>query len=296
MSANISRVEVSNERLSPKILKSFIFSQGENMQTGYRLKERYVYDYEIEFFTYSKGSMVIDDKLYPISKGDIVFRKPGQFTQGTMPYSCYIACIDMLGNTGKDLLGYDFYSEQNFQNYCINPLLEAIPSVYHPVHEKKYYYLFDSILKEFINPSQGAELILKSYTLNLIYQLYHDVSDPLTNSSMTFTPHFKMIKRVMEHIEKNLEKKILLSDMAKLSDLSPNHFHRVFSQTTGFTPNEFITKLRIDRAKDLLVRTNSSVSEISLQCGFENIPYFSYLFKKQVNLSPGEFRKRHSFI
>lgn len=296
MDANINRVEVSNESLSPRILKSFIYSQGENLQKGYRLKERYVYDYEIEFFTYSDGSMFIDDKHYFIKKGDVVFRKPGQYTQGIMPYSCYIACIDMLGNTGKDPLGYDFYAEQSFQNYCVNSLLEAIPPVYHPVHEKKYYYLFDSILKEFINPSKGSELILKSFTLNLLYQLYHDVTDPLTNSSIPYTPHSNVVKRAMEYIEKNLDKKIPLSVLAELSDLSPNHFHRVFSQTTGLTPNEYITKLRIDKAKDLLVRTNSPVSEISLQCGFENIPYFSYLFKKHINMSPGEFRRRHSFI
>ena len=50
----------------------------------------------------------------------------------------------------------------------------------------------------------------------------------------------------------------------------------------------FITKLRLDKAKDLLIRTDLTISDISAKCGFDNIPYFSYLFKKQIKLSSGE--------
>lgn len=290
------RISVSNEDLSPKILKSFIFSQGKNMPQGYKLKERYVFDYEVELITYSTGSMIIDNTHHIINKGDIVFRKPGQYTQGIMPYSCYIVCIDILGNTGKDPIFYDFHKKQVFQNYCENSILEAIPSVFQPAQEKKYRFLFDSILQEFINPSTGSELIIKSHILTLIYQLYHDATDPLSDNSVPLSAYYSMIKEVIEYIDQHLENKISLSVLAKLSDLSPNHFHKIFTQTMGKTPNEYITKLKMDRAKDLLIRTNSPVSEISILCGFENIPYFSFLFKKHVGQSPGEFRKRHSFI
>jgi len=64
----------------------------------------------------------------------------------------------------------------------------------------------------------------------------------------------------------------------------------------NITPNEYITRLRLDKSKELLVKTGLPVYEVALQCGFENIPYFSYVFKKYLNVSPGEFRKRHNYI
>jgi AraC-like DNA-binding protein len=110
------------------------------------------------------------------------------------------------------------------------------------------------------------------------------------------SPHYGTIKRVIEFIEKNIGNRILLNDLSQLTDLSPNHFHKIFTETMGITPNVFIIKMKLDKAKELLIRTTLPISEISSLCGFENIPYFSYLFKKQVELSPGEFRKRHSYI
>ncbi len=291
-----AEIECQNKDLSPIVLKSLYFTQGANMPLGYRLRDRYVYDYELELIVFSEGAMVIEDQTYSIRQGDVIFRKPGQYTQGIMPYSCYFACMDLLSNTGKDPYSYDIYNEQKFQNNLINPIIESIPTIFHPPHPEKYQFIFDSILKEYISPSPGAELILKSYALNLLYMLYQDCINPLINKTVPMSPHYGTIKKVIEFIDDNIERKILLNNLAALTKLSPNHFHKVFSETMGITPNLFITKLRLDKAKDLLIRTDLPVSDISAKCGFDNIPYFSYIFKKQIKLSPGEFRKKHSYI
>lgn len=64
----------------------------------------------------------------------------------------------------------------------------------------------------------------------------------------------------------------------------------------GVTPNEFVTKTRLEKEKDLLVRTDTSVAEIAVQCGIENTPYFSYVFKKQIHLTTGEFRNKYKYF
>jgi AraC-like DNA-binding protein len=296
MQITVDSPNAANEELSPKVLKTILFSQGTNYPKGYRLKERYVFDYELELIVFSKGSMIIGDIEYPISQGDIVFRRPGQYTQGIMPYCCYLICADMLGNTGKSASSYDIYKEQDYQYNYTNPVINAIPAVSHPPHIERYHHLFDSVLKEFINPNQGSELILKANVLNILYQLYQDSINPFISSTIPLSPHYSSIKRALDFIEMNSEKKIVLRDLSELSNLSPNHFHRIFTQTMGMTPNTYITKIKLDKAKELLIRTDLQISEISVRCGFENIPYFSYLFKKQTNLSPGEFRKSHSYI
>jgi AraC-like DNA-binding protein len=292
----IKKATVNIEDFAPRVLTAAFFNYVDRLPKGYRLQERYVYDYEFEFITFSNGSMIIDSKLYNIKKGDIIFRKPGQYTQGIMPYSCYLICVDLLNNTGKNPINYYIYNKQDFQNYCINPILEKIPTIFHPINMERSLRIFDSILKEFITPSPASDLFLRGSILNLIYYLYHDSIDPFINNSIPLSPHFSSLKSVIEYIENNLENRIMLNDLSKMANLSPNHFHRIFTSNVGITPNEFITKCKLDKAKKLLTQTSLSVAEISAKCGFENAPYFSYVFRKNTTLSPLEFRKRHSYI
>jgi AraC-like DNA-binding protein len=70
----------------------------------------------------------------------------------------------------------------------------------------------------------------------------------------------------------------------------------LFTKTMNITINEYITILRLEKAKGCLVTTDSSISEIALECGFENIPYFSYVFKRRVNVSPSQFRKKYRYL
>jgi AraC-like DNA-binding protein len=104
------------------------------------------------------------------------------------------------------------------------------------------------------------------------------------------------VKRAKEYIDANLKQKISLAKLATVANLSPTYFHKIFTDTLGITPTEYTTKVRIDKAKELLVKTNLPVYEIALECGYENIPYFSYIFKNKINIAPGEFRKRHSYL
>ncbi|HEX9061881.1 MAG TPA: AraC family transcriptional regulator, partial [Clostridia bacterium] len=239
MNIDITKTKASNEQLSPRVLKSFSFTQGLSLPLGYRLRERYVYDYEFELILFSNGSMLIDENEYPVRKGDIVFRKPGQFTQGIMQYSCCLVCLDMLNNTGKNAADYDFYKEHVYQNYIINEILDSFPPVFNPTNTEKYRFLFDSILEEFINPSLGSELVQKASALNLIYQLYHDVTNPFLNTSIPLSPHYAKIKQVIEYINNNIEKKMMLEELSSISGLSPNHFHKIFSKTMGTTLNSY---------------------------------------------------------
>ncbi|MCX8130455.1 MAG: AraC family transcriptional regulator [Clostridia bacterium] len=296
MNPNVSQVHISMEDFSPKVLRSYFLTSGTELPKGYKFSKRNVYDYEIEFFLDSNGAMVLDDKVYPVQYGDVAFRKPGQTTQGIMQFNCYLICVDLLGNTNKNSDTYDFIKEQEFQNYYINPVLESIPPLFHPPMGKKYQFLFDSLLKEFINPGKTSAMLLKSYLLQLISELYLDSCDPLLNGIVPLSPYYAVITKVVEYIKHNFQNKLTLSNLAELAGLSPNHLHKVFTRTLGITPNEFITKIRLEKAKELLVKTSLPISNIALNCGFENTPYFSFLFKKQLSFTPGEFRKRYNYI
>jgi AraC family transcriptional regulator len=296
MESQVETVEVLINDISPKVLKTSLFTNGMDMAEGYKYRKRKVYDYEIEFFLTSNGSMLIDETIYPIRKGDIVFRRPGQITQAIMPYSCYVIFIDLLGNTGKDCENYDFERKQEFQKNYTNEMLNSIPPVFHTSFYDRYFYLFDSVLKEFINFNEVSSILLKSQILQILHQLYTDIKNPFTNGFIPTSSHYLILKKVVEYIQNNIQENLNLKKLAEFSGLSPNYLHMLFKKTMNITINEYIIMLRIEKAKGCLVTTDSSISEIALECGFGNIPYFSYVFKSRVNASPSQFRKKYRYL
>ena len=84
---------------------------------------------------------------------------------------------------------------------------------------------------------------------------------------------------------------VYLPDVAAQANLSPFHFLRVYKQTYGETPHEFLTRLRIERAKTLLARGSHNVTEACFEVGFSSLGSFSSLFAYRVGLSPSEYRR-----
>lgn len=89
-----------------------------------------------------------------------------------------------------------------------------------------------------------------------------------------------------------LAEELTLADLSLEAELSAWHFLRAFRAAFGETPHEFLTRLRLERAKDLLTVTGRPVTDICFDVGFTSLGSFSTLFRRQVGLSPAEFRRR----
>jgi AraC-like DNA-binding protein len=97
--------------------------------------------------------------------------------------------------------------------------------------------------------------------------------------------------RARDYLAANFNERISLGDAAALAELSPFYFHRLFAETFSETPHEFVTRLRIDRAKKLLLAGNHSVTDICLDAGYESLGSFSARFHSLTGLSPAAFRR-----
>ncbi len=105
------------------------------------------------------------------------------------------------------------------------------------------------------------------------------------------------INRVMDYIGDNLDKPIDLSAMASIASFSPYHFHRIFTCIIGETPNNFLSRVRLEKAAQLLQdNKKTSISEIAFRCGFSNISSFSRAFRAYFGLSANEFRQQNKAI
>ena len=102
---------------------------------------------------------------------------------------------------------------------------------------------------------------------------------------------FARLYRSREFLADRLDQPLRLADAAGEACLSAYHYHRMFLRAFGETPHEFLTRLRIDRAKQLLARDESPVTEVCLAVGYESLGSFSSLFRSLVGRSPSEYRR-----
>ncbi len=103
--------------------------------------------------------------------------------------------------------------------------------------------------------------------------------------------HGPAIERVISAMRGRVGDTLPLHAMAEIAHLSPYHFARVFRQVTGIPPGEFLGALRLERAKQLLLTTDLSVTEICFEVGYGSLGTFTSRFTRLVGLPPGRTRR-----
>jgi AraC family transcriptional regulator len=98
-------------------------------------------------------------------------------------------------------------------------------------------------------------------------------------------------RKVRNHIEDGLEGFLPVEDLAKLVSLSPSHFCRVFKESFGESPHGYITRLRVERARTLMLTTSESLSQIALACGLADQAHLCRCFRRVTGTTPGFWRR-----
>ena len=99
------------------------------------------------------------------------------------------------------------------------------------------------------------------------------------------------IKKVVNYIHENLNRKLTLPELTSLTDWNIYHFVRVFKKYLKDTPYQYTKKARIEKSKILLQNKELSIAQVALELGFENHSHFSQTFRKMVGKSPDAYRK-----
>ena len=99
------------------------------------------------------------------------------------------------------------------------------------------------------------------------------------------------LRRVTDYINDNMSRDLSLAEIAELVDLSTFHFVRAFKQATGETPHRYLLKSRVERAKQLLTKTELPLAEIGYLVGFNSQSHFTTSFRRLVRLTPKAYRE-----
>jgi AraC family transcriptional regulator len=145
---------------------------------------------------------------------------------------------------------------------------------------------------------QASRLLLDSFGIGLAARLLQRYT---RNDRRNFTEAYfdarsargldkTRLERVCDYVGENLDREITLEDVAGIACLSVFHFCRAFKTATGFSPFQYISNIRIEKAKALLGEKNVTIEEIALSAGFSSGANLARAFKKAVGLSPSEYR------
>jgi len=100
----------------------------------------------------------------------------------------------------------------------------------------------------------------------------------------------RQLRKVEDYVHEQLAGEISVETLARLVELSPFHFSRVFKKTTGMSPLQFVTRERITLAQQLIRETSRSLIEIALEVGYTSPSHFAQVFGRVVGVTPTEFR------
>ena len=133
-----------------------------------------------------------------------------------------------------------------------------------------------------------ADSLIQTLTLHLLknYSNAKSISENLSGGLSGYK-----LRRVEEFINENLEEDLSLAEIAEVADLSQFHFARAFRKSTGLTPQNYLMKQRIERAKILLAKNDLPIVEVSLRTGFKNQSHFTTLFRKFTKFTPKTWRE-----
>ena len=147
------------------------------------------------------------------------------------------------------------------------------------------------LFAEFKQDNFDNGLYLDSLTNVLAVNLlrHHTASKPrLPIYQGGLTP--RQLGQVLDYIDAYLDRNIKLADLAQLLEMSPFHFSRLFKQSIGMTPHQYLSQQRVERAKQLLKTTDRLIIDIALECGFSSHSHLSKQFRQITGITPKAYR------
>lgn len=245
-----------------------------NISALQRTQPRVVEMYELELYTTSGNISIVNNEKINQKKGNILIARPGDVRCSINHFECYYA-------------HFMCYDEEIVKN------LELLPTVFSTENTDSLSEIFKNLIRAKKLFGMSKRLYIQGKLMELISLIEFENSQKYVGKYKSYVGD---VEEACRFAAENFEQPIQLCDMALNVNLSAGFFHKVFKEIKGITPTEYITKIRLEAAKDMLKRTNISLSEIAVSCGFSSQSYFNYVFKKYTNLTPKSFRDKNQVV
>ncbi|WP_248928872.1 AraC family transcriptional regulator [Paenibacillus hamazuiensis] len=238
--------------------------------------------HELVFFAKAKGTFKIDKKAYELKDGTLLYISPGMphaiETDPEAPLSCFSVHFS--------------YASVNLSEggWNLQKGPRDLPLPFE--QELKDYYQIEDVFKKLVKTWDaklpGYEFISKTLLQQLVIVIFQNIKKENPNYSSSLK-----VEKIIRYMHEHIQDKITLSQLSDLVQLSPTYLSRTFKEITGYSIIEFFNKIKMDKAKEMILEGNRKIKEVSRALGFTDEFYFSRIFKKTEGLSPSEFYSKN---
>jgi AraC family L-rhamnose operon transcriptional activator RhaR/AraC family L-rhamnose operon regulatory protein RhaS len=272
-----------------------------NIQYGYHdcdLPEHFHYDfYELVIVLNGTATHIINSEESFIKKGDVFvfneevshgYKDPQDFKIINIMYKPE-RMIDV-GNDIKKSPGYQalfvlepFYRKDHRFSNTLSLSISGLEYVAE---------LGANIDEEYKGKRQGYQTMIYAYFMEMVVYLSRQYDIQTEHAQNNFIHLAKAVSFIEDHYLNSIK----LEELADKASLSVRHFNRIFKENYRTTPIDYIIKLRLEHACFLLRKSESGITEIAAQSGFDDSNYFTRQFKKYFGITPKDYRKnfRHN--
>lgn len=248
---------------------------------------------EIAFVKQGKGIYYVENRTYEMNEGDIVV-----INNIEPHYMEVLPPINMIMPVVMFEPQLVWSSESQFDYQYMEPFFERSSNFNNRIDSKseigqKIFALLSEIEEEYVNKTAGYKLMIKAKLLHIITYLirHYQDSSKITQSITSKSKKLEKLEKVFEFINKSYSQKIGLNTLAELAYMAPNYFSAFFKVCTGFSPIEYLNKIRIAKSIEMLRATDYSIAQIALDCGFTNLSNYNKIFKHFTETTPSQIRK-----
>lgn len=246
-----------------------------------RQSDHYHNYFEIFFLLSGQCRFLLNDCVYSLEKGDFVLITPGSLHHALYDLApCEILTLYFK----KTQLAYALPVADDTD--ILRSFMGSIPTLY----QEQFRLLLNRMLSESTVNDEYSEHFMKCYLHELLlmlmrYSVMNEEEPELLNARDAD------ILTATKYIYRNYKKPLTLAKVSAEAALSPTYFSKKFKQTTGMGFKEYLNFVRLRHAQTALLTTDSSITDIALENGFNDSNYFKDLFKKVYGKSPREYRK-----
>jgi AraC-like DNA-binding protein len=254
------------------------------------------HDYmEITWIERGTGVFLIGKKKYPVESGDIFLNGNTEFHVLESDYSNLLRVIslyflpELLYRPGGNL--FDFEYLKPFYNLNIefsHRIVHGAPVIVQIVD------LIEQIQAGITGRHEHYKMEAKNALCEILLLLVRHYGQFVVNEGEYQERRQKLarLQQIFNHLQERYQERITLARLAKIACMSESYLCRFFKNTTSYTLKEYLQRIRIDRAKELLIAGKFPITQVGLEVGFESHSYFDRIFRRLNGVSPREFCDR----
>ena len=261
------------------------------LDAGSRMEPHIHHTLELSMIFSGHGEYRVGDLTYPVEAGDMVLfnniESHAMWNTGdtamlniAVEFEPRFIWSDPLNSLDQAFLAMFFTRNSHFRHKLDrqNPAFPAIQSHFREIHQ------------EFVDQLPRYEILInvKLLTIQAHMLRYYDMTK--TGESPAQASRRREMEGILSYIAAHYAEPLPLSALAEQVHLHPSHFSRVFHAANGLSPREYIIRVRITAATQLLTTTDREVVDIAQACGFNNLSNFYTSFKRITGKSPAQYR------